>query len=74
MTNEDIKKRLEKLLYEKVHHTSEWDKIPSVTEDYKYKYLDWHYDDKEIRVKSDDYNLIALIEEAIKIYLEETED
>ena len=70
MTNENIKKRLKKLLYEKVHHTSDWDKIPAITEDCRYKYLHWEYADKEIRVKSDDYNLIALIEEAIKIYLE----
>jgi hypothetical protein len=64
------RERLKKLIDERVHHKNDWDKIPAITQDLKYKYLHWHYNDKEIRVKSDDYNLIALIEEAIKIYLE----
>lgn len=68
------RERLKKLLDEKVHHTNEWDKIPAITEDLKYKYLNWHYDDKEIRVISEDYDLIALIEEAIQIYLEEKKE
>ena len=62
--------RLKEKFYENVHHTSEWDKYPAVTCDSRYKYLTWNYADNEIRVTSEDYNLIALIEEAIKIYLE----
>lgn len=64
------RERLKKKFYESVHHTNDWDKFPAITEDSRYKYLTWRYDDKEIQVKSEDYNLIALIEEAIKIYLE----
>jgi hypothetical protein len=44
---------------------------PAVTEDLKYKYLDWHYDDNEIKVKTNDYALIELVELVIKTYLEQ---
>jgi hypothetical protein len=68
------RERLKKLIDERVHHKNDWNKIPAITQDLKYTYLHWNYDDNEIKVKTKDYDLIALIEEAIKIYLEEVED
>lgn len=72
--NEDIKNKLKNFLFNRRHHKNPWDVYPAVTQDLKYTYLDWEYDDNEIKVKTKDYDLIALIEEVIKIYLEETED
>ena len=63
--------RLKKKFYEIVHHTNNWNKFPAITSDGTYTYLNWGYDNKKICVKSTDYNLIKLIEEAIEIYLEE---
>ena len=74
MTNEDIKNKLRDCLFRRRHHKNEWDVYPAITRDLKYTYLDWEYDDNEIKVKTKDYDLIALIEEVIKIYLEEMED
>lgn len=68
------RERLKKLIDERVHHKNDWDKIPAITSDGIYTYLKWRYDDKKICVKSNDYDLIALIKEAIHIYLEEKDD
>ena len=68
------RERLKKLIDERVHHKNDWDKIPAITRDLDFHYLDWLYDDKKICVKSNDYDLIALIKEAIHIYLEEKEE
>ena len=68
------RERLKRVIDERVHHKNDWYKIPAITSDGRYTYLDWCYDDKKICVKSNDYDLIALIEEAIHIYLEEKEE
>lgn len=71
MTKEDIKKRLKKLIDERRHHTNEWDMYPAITEDLRYKYLHWEYDDNEIKVKTKDYALIELVKLVIDTYLEQ---
>jgi hypothetical protein len=71
MTNENIKNKLKTCLYNRRHHKNPWDVYPAVIEDLKYKYLDWHYDDNEIKVKTNDYALIELVELVIKTYLEQ---
>ena len=68
------RERLKKLIDERVHHKNDWNKIPAITSDGIYTYLKWRYDDKKICVKSNDYDLVAIIKEAIHIYSEEKEE
>ena len=63
--------QLKKIKNRYEHHTTEADKIPAITRDLNFHYLDWLYDDNKINVRAKDYTLIALIQKVIDIYLEE---
>ena len=72
--------KLRKKLNKNIHHKNEWNKIPAITEyapgsdKFGVTCLHWCYNDSEITVETRDYNLISLIDDVIKMYLEETEN
>lgn len=67
---------IRKKIRAKVHHTRYSDRHPSIysKELDPYIYLEWEYNDNTIYAKSEDFILISIIQDCIKVYLEETEE